>query len=103
MEAMKNDSEKECRPELITPQFIEGIGKVLAFGAKKYESWNWIKSVGTEDHNTFRDRCYGALQRHLLAIERGEYLDSETGLPHHYHAGCCLMFIEEYDRYRHEV
>ena len=66
------------------------IARVLTFGAKKYSSRNWEKGF---DYS----RTYGALQRHLHAWYKGEDSDPETGLSHLAHAGCCLMFLLEFE------
>jgi hypothetical protein len=89
-EGTKHDKGKP-RLELVSPGFIEGVAKVLSFGASKYEARNWEQGIGY-------DRVYGALLRHLNAWWGGEALDAETGESHLYHAGCCLMFLSEYER-----
>lgn len=66
------------------------IAKVLDFGAKKYDSWNWSKGIAWS-------RVYGALLRHLFAWWRGEDRDPESGLSHLAHAGCCLVFLLQYN------
>lgn len=73
------------------PRFLTGIADVLTFGAKKYQAHSW-RSV-PEGYERYRD----ALYRHLNAIERGEYLDPESGLPHWYHVGCNAGFCAELD------
>lgn len=73
---------------LISSRFLLGLANVLTFGAKKYSAHNWRKGIEIS-------RYYDALQRHLLAWNDGEDLDSESGLPHLYHAACCLMFMAE--------
>lgn len=85
---------KKNRLELIEPEFIEGLGRILSFGAEKYEANNWKKASSPED----QQRIYGALQRHLLAYKKGEKLDPETGESHLYHACCNLMFLDYQDR-----
>ena len=81
----KFDQEKS-RVELVDPAFIEGIGKVLAFGAQKYEAHNWRKGIKIS-------RLLGGALRHLLSLLRGEDTDPESGLPHVHHLGCCVMFL----------
>lgn len=73
------------------PNFLEGISKVLTFGASKYAADSW-KGV-PEGYERYRD----ALYRHLSAIERGEKLDPESGLPHWHHVGCNAGFCSELD------
>jgi len=71
------------------PKFLDGIAAVLTFGAKKYAAHSW-RTV-PEGYERYRD----ALYRHLAAIERGEYLDPESGLPHWHHVGCNAGFCSE--------
>ena len=60
--------------------------EVLTFGADKYGDRNWEEGIS-------EDRLYAACQRHLLAHREGELLDPESGLPHLYHAFCCLGML----------
>lgn len=85
MEAMKFDTEK-VRMDLLDADAIEGLAKVLTFGAKKYAAHNWRNGITNS-------RLMGALFRHSFAILRGEYTDPESGLPHIDHVGCCWMFL----------
>jgi hypothetical protein len=85
--AIKYDDEK-IQLGLISTPFLNGLGKVLTFGAKKYAAHNW--------RNGFKaSRLYDALQRHLVAWNSGVDLDEESGLPHLGHAAACLMFLYE--------
>ena len=72
--------------ELLPPESLEEIARVLAFGAEKYDSWNWCKGLKY-------GRLYGACLRHLFAWWKGEGKDPETGLTHLAHAGCCILFL----------
>ena len=93
MKFQKFDGKKN-RLELIEPEFIEGLGRILSFGADKYEADNWKLASSEEDQR----RIYGALQRHLMAYRKGEKIDAETGESHLYHACCNLMFLDYQDR-----
>ena len=88
---VKFDQEK-TRVELINYGFVEGIARVMTFGAQKYDAWNWSKGLSYS-------RCFGALLRHLFAWYRGEKNDPETGESHLYHAGCCLMFLASFEEW----
>jgi hypothetical protein len=88
-EAVKHDNGKN-RLELLAPEFVEGVGSVLTFGADKYTPGNWAKGMKWS-------RPFGAALRHLWAWARGEKSDQETGLSHLYHAGCCIMFLAAYE------
>lgn len=91
-EGVKHDDDK-VRIDLVDPQMIFGIAHVLGFGAKKYEENNWAKGINY-------NRLYRALIGHMHAWWMGEDLDEESGLPHLWHAGCCLMFLIHYECYR---
>ena len=88
----KKDSGKN-RLELIEPNFIEGLGSVLTFGANKYEANNW-KLMSTGDV----ERIKGSLLRHTMSYLKGDEIDEETGFPQLYHMACNLMFLDYFDR-----
>ncbi|WYW04128.1 endolysin [Pseudomonas phage vB_PpuP-Luke-3] len=71
------------------PKALEGIVGVLGFGAKKYAAHSW-KQV---ENNRVRYR--DAMYRHLAAIERGELVDPESGLPHWDHVATNVLFLSE--------
>lgn len=93
---LKYDDGK-VRLELIDPEFIEGVGKVLTFGAGKYEPDNWKKGTSVDEK-----KIQGSLYRHLTAYMKGEVIDAESGLSHLYHIGCNAMFLAYYERHRTE-
>ena len=72
---------------LVPWKAMDEVVKVLMFGAAKYSVDNWKK---VEDA---KRRYLSAAYRHLNAVSEGEWLDSESGLPHAAHAVCCLIFI----------
>ncbi len=90
-EGVKFDSDKQSRPELISPEMIEQLSLVLAYGAKKYEDRNWEKGMNWS-------RPFGALMRHMWAWWAGEHVDPETKFSHLAHAACCLMFLITYEQ-----
>lgn len=65
---------------------IEGTIAVLEYGQKKYAAWNWAKG---QPWST----CVSSYMRHLVAIDKGEYNDPESGLPHWAHMMCNAMFL----------
>lgn len=71
---------------LLDAPFLEGVASVLGFGANKYAAHNWRNGIATS-------RLISAAYRHLGAINKGEDVDPESGLPHVYHLGCCVMFL----------
>ena len=85
------DDQGKNRLDLIEPEFIEGVGKVLTFGADKYEPNNWQKVEDAEN------RYYAAAMRHLMAWRKGEKLDPESGISHLYHVACNIMFLQYFD------
>lgn len=88
-EGTKFDDGK-VRLDLLSPWFLDEVGKVLTSGAKKYEAHNWAKGIKTS-------RLIGAALRHVFAYVRGERNDPEWGYHHLAHATCCLMFIVHQD------
>lgn len=82
--AVKSDTFKS-RVELIDSRFIEGIGRVLAHGAKKYADDNWRLGFKWR-------RLIGAGIRHWLAFAKGEDIDPEFGEHHLLHEACESMF-----------
>jgi hypothetical protein len=81
----------KTRFDLIPFAAVGEIADVLAYGADKYSANNWCR--GSE-----WGRYFSALCRHLFAWWRGEDKDPETGFSHLAHAGCCLLFLMEYQR-----
>ena len=91
---MKYDKDK-IRLDLVDPIFIENVGRVLTFGAKKYTAYSW-RTVDDAPN-----RYYAAAMRHLLAYKRGEQFDEESGLSHLSHAATNLMFLDYFERHAH--
>jgi len=69
---------------------LDEVVKVLTYGAKKYDRFNWEK---IEAH-----RYQAAAMRHISAYMQGEKFDPETGINHMAHAICSLMFLVEFDK-----
>jgi len=97
MSFKKNDTDK-IRLELIDPDFINGVGAVLTFGAEKYEANNWKKAKSKEN----RERIKGAILRHQMALMSGETVDPESGLHHAYHIATNAMFLAYHDKHSGE-
>ena len=93
-EGVKFDDDK-TRVDLLDPEWLEGVGRILAFGAKKYAANNWRKGIK-------QSRLLGAALRHIFAFARGEKNDPESGESHLLHASCCLMFMFITDKYSPE-
>ena len=66
----------------LTPAFAqEEYCRVLTIGAEKYGASNWQKGMKWSN-------VLASLERHLLAIKKGEDYDVETGLLHSAHIMC---------------
>lgn len=85
----KADSGK-TRLDLVSPTFIEAVGKIRTFGVSKYgDSDSWAKVEPK--------RYMAALLRHINAFRMGEEIDKESGMSHLWHAACNLMFLIDLD------
>jgi hypothetical protein len=87
--AGRKDDHAKPRMDLIAPEAMVALARVLTFGAEKYAPRNWEKGMDW-------GRVYAAAQRHMWAWLAGEDNDPETGLSHMAHAMCCLMFLIAY-------
>ena len=85
MEGRKYDGDK-AKLYLLPPKSILEVGKVLTYGAEKYDAENWRKVPDLQNRYT------SAALRHIFAHIDGESDDEETGLSHLAHAMCCLLF-----------
>lgn len=68
---------------------LEGVVKVLMHGAKKYAPGNYLKGMAWSV-------VFDSLMRHLVAWQRGEDTDPESGEAHIDHALCNLIFLSAY-------
>lgn len=64
---------------LLPLDVVEGVAKVMTFGATKYTVDGW-KEVPQA-----KERYFSAMMRHWMAMQRGEYVDPDSGLPHWMH------------------
>jgi hypothetical protein len=88
-EGKKFDSDYMAKPplDMLPPQAILAVGRVLGYGAKKYDKGNYLL---IEDPN----RYVAAALRHLMLSQMHE-LDEESGMPHVWHAACSLLMAIE--------
>lgn len=84
-EGVKHD-EGKYPLHLLPVEVLEEVSRVLDFGSRKYQDWNWAKGFKWS-------RLYSASLRHLFAHMRGEDKDPETGISHLAHATCNLLFL----------
>lgn len=81
---VKHDNEKPML-SLLPASLILEVGKVLTYGANKYEPHNWRKGIS-------QARLISAALRHITAYNEGENVDKESHLHHLAHAICELSF-----------
>ncbi len=77
------------RYSLVPSKALEGVAKVLTFGANKYSANSWQLVEDT-------DRYIDALLRHIEAVRQGETHDSDSGLQHMAHVATNAMFLFEF-------
>lgn len=91
-ESVKNDRKDDrLRWDLLPLNLIEMVVKVFHFGAKKYGENRWQNLP--DAYNRYK----GAMLRHIVAHEKGEVLDPESGLPHLAHMAwnaLAILFVE---------
>lgn len=81
----KNDTNKPPI-SLLDRDFLEGAAQVMAFGANKYDRYNWTLGIKYS-------RLIDAAMRHIIAYYSGEDIDPESGLPHIDHAAANLNML----------
>lgn len=74
----RKDDQDKLRYDLLDVDFEEEMARVLTEGAKKYAPNSWQK---VEDA---KNRYYAALRRHVAAIRKGEFRNSEDGDVSHF-------------------
>lgn len=89
----KKFDEGKAPVDLVCPDFVLELSRVLGYGATKYEPYNWAKGMAWS-------RALAAAFRHLYAWMRGEDVDPETGLSHLAHATANLMFLFHFQKFR---
>lgn len=87
----RKDDKGKLRYGLIPAQVLEALAAVLTFGARKYAPENWRLLSDPEQ------RYEDALWRHLMEYKKGERLDSDSKLPHLWHAVTNLAFLIYFD------
>lgn len=82
------DRYNDSKPQLsyIPLDFLSDAARVLEFGSRKYSRNNFRLGMTT---NSLLD----SLLRHVAALQSGEEIDSESGLPHVAHILCNAIFM----------
>lgn len=80
----KHDGGK-LRYDLVPPEALEALCDVMTFGANKYSPNGW--------REVEKERYVAALYRHLIAWQKGETMDQESGKPHLAHALTNVAFL----------
>lgn len=91
-EGGRKESDGKPPMDLIPPIVLTALAEILAFGAQKYEPYNWAKGLPWS-------KVYAAMQRHLNSWWSGERYDKETNKSHLWHALCDLAFLITYEHY----
>ena len=100
-----NENKPQLSYILDAPNAMEGMVRVLEFGAIKYSRGNWKKGFPL---STVID----SMLRHLMKYQNGEDLDlnkdgkadkDHSGLPHVDHIMCNAMFLSELSKTNPEL
>lgn len=82
--------------DLVSNEAMLRIAEVMDMGKRKYGAHNWRGGIEWS-------RVLAAGLRHLMAFTSGEDKDPESGLSHLAHAGCCIHFLLEYEKYHKDL
>lgn len=83
-----NEGKPQLSYMLDFPVAVEGLSKVMEFGAQKYERNNWKKGQTSA-------KVTDSLLRHLSAWQNGQELDLESGENHLYHVVANALMLAE--------
>ena len=90
VEGYKLDDHK-LDPTLVPVEMIEAAAHVMQHALTKYPRDNWKKV------NDARQRYTAALWRHLIAMQRGEEMDPDSGQPHLWHVAANVSMLCWFD------
>lgn len=87
--ARKDDIAKP-RMDLIPPEALMALARVLTDGAARYGDRNWEAGLAW-------GRVSAALLRHMTAWMAGEETDPDSGMPHSWHVLTNAAFLVTYE------
>lgn len=90
MSEQQADRYNSGKPKLsyIPLNLLKDCADVFEFGAEKYDRDNWRKGLPVTE-------ILDSLLRHIGEIQDGQYLDEESGLSHHGHMMCNVIFLTD--------
>jgi hypothetical protein len=82
------DRKNDGKPQLsyVDLKSLEPCARALEYGANKYSRNNWKKGQPAS-------QILDSLMRHISALQDGEEVDAESGLPHIAHIQANAMFL----------
>ena len=83
----RKDDLGKLRYDLLPPNALREVAKVLTHGAAKYAPYNW------QVVDDAKARYTAALMRHFEAWRDGETFDLDSHLPHLAHTACNALFL----------
>ena len=87
--ARYNTGKPKLSMVLEMPDAVEGVAKVLEFGATKYARSNFLKGLSYTE-------VVDSMLRHLSKFSSGENIDPESKLHHAFHIACNAMFLAQF-------
>ena len=76
----------KLRFDLLPPDALREVVRVMTMGALKYSDRNWEKGMDWS-------RCEAALRRHLNEYSLRNDIDDESGMPHLAHVAVNALFL----------
>jgi hypothetical protein len=95
-EPAKHFDAGKARVDLLPPEAMIEVARVLQFGGQKYGDRNWMGGMSWS-------RLYGSTLRHLFRWWMGEDDDDESGISHLAHAACCIFFLLYYRQHKPQL
>jgi hypothetical protein len=82
---------KKVALHLVPPALVIWVSEIFKFSAKKYGPYNWREKA------VVKSIYLDAIERHLLRMKDGEWIDPESGKPHAAHIGANVAIILDAD------